>query len=546
MADKNLEILITAKDEASKSFQELDKQLDSTTKTTKELTKATDSATKEQKENKEVVDKSGNSYETLEDKVSKYIKTAISVGAVIGVAKEVVDISKQGIQAYADSEKELAGVWNTVKNMSESTLETIGGSFEEAQAKISEFGATMQAKSGFGDEELSKGVVRLTQTVRDFTKAKELMSTAMDLARYKGIDLETSVLAIQKAYNGSTSELVKLGIEVDKNATAEENLAKITDITRGSYEAYGQSLAGQTDIMDQSIGDMYENIGKALLPIVNKLVDVVNKYVIPAVNFMIEKVGDFITKCKESETLQAIFTLLREVFEHLWGAIMELWESVQPFLPFIKSIAEFIGAVLVGTIVAVIEVITGVIRVIAGWLNSWKEIFHYVKEFLIKLFTGDFAGALDALKGAIIAWAKGVIKPFETLYDWVKKCIDAVGGLISKLLGLNKTQQQTNVDPALMSGQSVGAGVNSGSSSAVYTAGKAIGGSVYSGNSYLVGEHGREIFTPSSNGYITPSSKLGGNNIVINITGNQLLDEDAGEKIGNMILSKLQNQANLA
>lgn len=545
MADKNLEILITAKDEASKSFQKLDKQLDSTTKITKELTKATDSVTKEQKENKEVVDKSGDSYETLEDKVSKYIKTAISVGAVIGVAKKVIDVAKQGIQAYADSEKELAGVWNTVKNMSESTLATIGGSFEEAQAKISEFGATMQAKSGFGDEELSKGVARLTQTVGDFTKAQELMSTAMDLARYKGVDLETSVLAIQKAYNGSTSELVKLGVEVDKNATAEENLAKITDMTRGNYETYGQSLAGQTDIMNQSIGDMYENIGKALLPIVNKLVDVVNKYVIPAVNSMIEKVDNFITKCKESETLQAIFNVIKDLFYQLWGAVMELWEALQPYLPFLKALAEFIGGVLVGAFMVLINTITTLVKWITDVLNNFREMYSFIKNFLIKLFEGDFKGALDSLDKAFVKFGEIALAPFKAIYDWLGRILDTIVNLIGKL-NIFKKESASAGAPVPEMGQSVGAGVNSGSSSAVYTAGKAIGGSVYSGNSYLVGEHGREIFTPSSNGYITPSSKLGGNNIVINITGNHLLDEDAGEKIGNMILSKLQNQANLA
>ncbi len=49
---------------------------------------------------------------------------------------------------------------------------------------------------------------------------------------------------------------------------------------------------------------------------------------------------------------------------------------------------------------------------------------------------------------------------------------------------------------------------------------KAAGGYVSSGVSYPVGEHGVEMFTPATNGYITPNNALGGgdtyNNIVIN------------------------------
>ena len=40
--------------------------------------------------------------------------------------------------------------------------------------------------------------------------------------------------------------------------------------------------------------------------------------------------------------------------------------------------------------------------------------------------------------------------------------------------------------------------------------GKAEGGNVSGGKTVLVGERGPELFTPGSNGYITPNDKLGG------------------------------------
>lgn len=45
---------------------------------------------------------------------------------------------------------------------------------------------------------------------------------------------------------------------------------------------------------------------------------------------------------------------------------------------------------------------------------------------------------------------------------------------------------------------------------------RASGGSVSSNTPYIVGERGPELFTPSSNGSITPNDKIGGNTIVIN------------------------------
>ena len=68
---------------------------------------------------------------------------------------------------------------------------------------------------------------------------------------------------------------------------------------------------------------------------------------------------------------------------------------------------------------------------------------------------------------------------------------------------------------------------------------RAEGGSVMSGGSYLVGEKGPEIFRPQSSGFIIPN---GGGSAVINlyVTGNTLLDGDAGEKIGKQIMNTLK------
>lgn len=47
---------------------------------------------------------------------------------------------------------------------------------------------------------------------------------------------------------------------------------------------------------------------------------------------------------------------------------------------------------------------------------------------------------------------------------------------------------------------------------------RAVGGSVKAGNAYTVGEFGREVFVPSSNGRIVPNSQVG-SNVTINLNG---------------------------
>ena len=53
-----------------------------------------------------------------------------------------------------------------------------------------------------------------------------------------------------------------------------------------------------------------------------------------------------------------------------------------------------------------------------------------------------------------------------------------------------------------------------------YGGGRASGGMVEGGKSYMVGERGMEMFTPATNGYITPNDQLGGGgvNVTLNFT----------------------------
>jgi len=94
-------------------------------------------------------------------------------------------------------------------------------------------------------------------------------------------------------------------------------------------------------------------------------------------------------------------------------------------------------------------------------------------------------------------------KPFQTLL----KCVCAFAVLA---IAIAKAEKKT--------------GVISGN--------KAVGGSVQGGKSYIVGEMGREMFTPSSNGTITPNNQLSQPmQIVVNVGGSVVSERNLVEAI---------------
>lgn len=71
---------------------------------------------------------------------------------------------------------------------------------------------------------------------------------------------------------------------------------------------------------------------------------------------------------------------------------------------------------------------------------------------------------------------------------------------------------------------------------------RAFGGPVGGGLTYLVGEKGPELFTAPANGNIVPNDSINRGGITINITGNQLLDSRAAEKMADLLMGRLTKQ----
>jgi hypothetical protein len=64
----------------------------------------------------------------------------------------------------------------------------------------------------------------------------------------------------------------------------------------------------------------------------------------------------------------------------------------------------------------------------------------------------------------------------------------------------------------------------------------------------MVGEKGPEMFTPASNGSITPNYKMagaGGVNLTINMNGGTYLDDTVAEKIGDRLIQVFKRTARI-
>ena len=363
------------------------------------------------------------------------------------------------------------------------TANEIGGNFERSTKAAIDLGA-----AGFGTAELN--AVALGKALNDPIKGISALSR-------NGI-----------TFTESEKDRIKVLVESNKVGEAQNMILKAIETQVGGT---AEATANATDKMRVGFTQITETVGIALLPVFEKLTNFVIDQIFPA----FDKIG-------------AQFAgLTSQLGENLLPALDNLVTFFQDYLiPVFKAYWEFISKTLIPGIVNFFEpALAGISKAFGSVSKSlqnnkeklkplfdlFQEFFEFASKYLAP-FLGTVLGKAFQVLGSVIS---GIITIFANLVNIISSAINGIKTLISLVSNINLGSIASRLNP--------------------FGGGRASGGSVMSGTSYLVGERGAELFTPSSNGTITPNSALGGGN-TYNITVNGALD---GESVSRQIIDLL-------
>jgi hypothetical protein len=138
----------------------------------------------------------------------------------------------------------------------------------DGNTKAIEANILTKQRLGFQDEQLRDSLTVLVGATHDVAKAQEIQNTAMDLARFKGIDLQTASEALIKVQGGAYRSLKQLGIQLRDGATQTEALAAVQKVAAGQAEAYAQTNRGKLEASQIALGEAMENFGGTIMPAV--------------------------------------------------------------------------------------------------------------------------------------------------------------------------------------------------------------------------------------------------------------------------------------
>jgi phage-related protein len=185
------------------------------------------------------------------------------------------------------------------------------------------------AAKAFSDSEVRAGLQSLITATGDADEANKLLATAMDIARFANVDLETASKALAKANEGQLGPLQKLipGMRKYKDVTAQVDEA--TKIAAGSADVYAKSTEGMGKAGSDAFNELTEAIGSAFLPILDEL--------LPALIPIITALG---------EIIKLLVPVLVPAVKVVVAALKIIIDVLMRFLDIVKQIIDWVAKLI--------------------------------------------------------------------------------------------------------------------------------------------------------------------------------------------------------
>ena len=218
----------------------------------------------------------------LDDALQKGAAAFLAVGASAGAI--AIKIGIDAVKAAVEDEKAQKSLAITLKNTTKAT---------DAQVKaVEDFIDKTARATGVADDQLRPSLDRLLRSTQDITKAQKLQTLALDISAGTGKDLATVTEALGKAYDGNLGALKRIGVPLDENIIKTKDFDAATkalsETFAGQADAAAETFAGRMARIKIAIDEAKEQLGQALLPLLERFAKFATEQLAPALQGLVD------------------------------------------------------------------------------------------------------------------------------------------------------------------------------------------------------------------------------------------------------------------
>jgi hypothetical protein len=267
--------------------------------------------------------------ESNSSKISEFGKKAAAAFAVAAAAAVAygTKLAIDGVKAAIEDEQAQLRLANALREATGATDAQIAAT-EAMILKTS-------LATGVADDQLRPALQRLAVSTKDTEEAQKLLNLALDIAKGRGLELETVANALGRAQDGNTTALGRLGLGLSKAELSTLSFTEVQDklsqLYGGAAAANAETFQGKIDRLKVAFDEAKESLGILLLPQVEKFTNYLLTTGIPTLE-------GFIAGLSGDKGLTESLTESQKGAENWGKAIGALADILKGLLNFIREV----------------------------------------------------------------------------------------------------------------------------------------------------------------------------------------------------------------
>ena len=445
----------------------------------------------------------GKDTQTLGDQFEAFGKKAALAFAAAAAA--IGAYATAAIKNAAADEAAQRNLALTIENTTNATANQIAG--------VEKYINKTSLAIGITDDQLRPAFARLVRSTKDVEDAQRLLNLALDVSTATGKPLEAVANALGKAYDGNLNALGRLGLGIDQSILKSKDFDLVFNTLTDTFGGFAANEANSTEKAFARIkiatDEVQEQIGSALLPVIQELTTFILNEVVPVVQQFVNGLtgeGGLTDGLTKSEQMGLA-----------WGKrIKSLISTVIEFKDELIAVAAVIGTIFV------VSKIAAAVTATIALINTLIAAYNALKASAI--VTGiATAFALNPLLGVgAVALAAGVLSAANALANKKTGEQFAVGGAPGAISGGGSGSTTGIIIPSTGGGGGGGGGISTAVKSAEVATKAITGAFTDSQNAARLAAAGSGGFTDSQNA--ARLAAAGG--ITINVNAPSVIDEE--------------------